>query len=83
MEARLPLARNDGEWLTLRDAAAKLGVSHHQDASSSRLASSTANRLCPRTTPESFSRPHKWPRSGMSLAFHLDPRSSNASVAYD
>jgi len=23
-------AENDGEWLTLRDAAAKLGVSHHQ-----------------------------------------------------
>ena len=27
---RLSLRPEDGEWLTMRDAAAKLGVSHHQ-----------------------------------------------------
>ena len=40
-------AEKNGEWLTMRDAAAKLGVSHHQFASSSKPASSPASRSCP------------------------------------
>jgi hypothetical protein len=38
-------AEKNGEWLTLRDAAAKLSVSHHQ-IRSSRPASSRASRSC-------------------------------------
>ena len=39
-------AEKNGEWLTLRDAAANLGVSHHQVHKLIKAASSKASRLC-------------------------------------
>jgi hypothetical protein len=40
-------AEKNGERLTLHDAAAKLGVSHHEVRNSSKSVFSTASRPCP------------------------------------